>query len=248
MRRDRRRCVQFDDADRAHHPNVPDARQDRGTARALGRIAAAIAATCARRGSRSNRSSEALAAAQASALAMKVGPCISACGGSSDQKASNTLAARHRRGKRQGAAGQRLRQRHDVGRNAGRLAGEQVAGAAEAGEDLVEDQQQVVAIGRRAQAPQHRRLVEQHAAGALHQRLDDDAGDRRRRGAPTSASNAAMRSRSSCGSSTISCSRQQPAKQRVHAVIGIADRHGAGGVAVIAALEGDELVRPRRRD
>ncbi len=37
-----------------------------------------IAATCARRGSRSNRSSEALAAAQASALPMKVGPCISA--------------------------------------------------------------------------------------------------------------------------------------------------------------------------
>ena len=32
-----------------------------------------------------------MAAAQASALAMKVGPCISACIGSSDQKASNTL-------------------------------------------------------------------------------------------------------------------------------------------------------------
>ena len=32
-----------------------------------------------------------VAAAQASALAMKVGPCISAAFGSSDQKASNTL-------------------------------------------------------------------------------------------------------------------------------------------------------------
>ena len=51
------------------------------------------------------------------------------------------------------------------------------AGAAEAGENLVEDQQQLVAVGGRAQALQHRRLVEQHAARALHQRLDDDAGD-----------------------------------------------------------------------
>ena len=50
-----------------------------------------MAATWARRGSCSNRSSEALAAAQASGLAMKVGPCISAAVGSSDQKSSKTL-------------------------------------------------------------------------------------------------------------------------------------------------------------
>ena len=55
------------------------------------------------------------------------------------------------RGERQRAAGQRLRQRDDVGHDAGGLAGEQRPGAAEAGEDLVEDQQQVVAVGRRAQ-------------------------------------------------------------------------------------------------
>ena len=57
------------------------------------------------------------------------------------------------------------------------LAGEQRAGAAEAGEDLVEDQQQLVAVGGRAQPAQHRGVVEPHAARALHQRLDDDAGD-----------------------------------------------------------------------
>ena len=34
---------------------------------------------------------------------------------------------------------------------------------------------------------------------------------------------------------------QQAVKQRVHAVVGIADRHRAGGVAVIAAAEGDEV-------
>src|SRR5665213_3659783 len=50
-----------------------------------------IAATCSRRGSRSNRSSEALAAAQASGLPMKVGPCINAADGSSARKAPNTL-------------------------------------------------------------------------------------------------------------------------------------------------------------
>ena len=37
---------------------------------------------------------------------------------------------------------------------------------------------------------------------------------------------------------------QQPAKQRVHAVVRIADRHRAGGVAVIAAVEGDEFAAP----
>src|SRR4029079_13717417 len=54
--------------------------------------ALAMAATCCRRGSDSNRSSEALAAAQASGFALKVGPCISACMGSSDQNLSKTRA------------------------------------------------------------------------------------------------------------------------------------------------------------
>ena len=48
-----------------------------------------------------------------------------------------------------------LRQGDDVGHHLGRLAGEHRAGAAEAGEDLVEDQQQLVAVGGRAQAAQH---------------------------------------------------------------------------------------------
>ncbi len=63
------------------------------------------------------------------------------------------------------------------GDDPGLLHGEHRAGAAEAGENLVEDQQQVVAGGRVAQALQHGGRVEHHAARALHQRLDDDAGD-----------------------------------------------------------------------
>ena len=152
--------VHLNHADRALHAHVLDTRHA-----AAGREAFAITPTklsplAASRGSRSNRSSEALAAAQASALAMKVGPCISAFFGSSDQKASNTLRVRDGRGERQRAAGQRLRQRDDVGRDARRLAGEHRAGAAEAGEDLVEDQQQLVFVGERAQAAQHARRRE----------------------------------------------------------------------------------------
>ena len=49
-----------------------------------------VTLTCCRRGSDSNRSSEALAAAQASGFAIKVGPCIRACMGSSDQNSSKT--------------------------------------------------------------------------------------------------------------------------------------------------------------
>ena len=83
--------LHLDDADRALHAHVLARRgMSRHGARPSA-SAAEIRLTCSSRGSRSNRSSEALAAAQASALAMKVGPCISACLGSSDQNASNTL-------------------------------------------------------------------------------------------------------------------------------------------------------------
>ena len=97
--------------------------------------------------------------------------------GSSDQNASKTLRARDGGGERQRAAGQRFRQRDDIRHDAGCFAGEQGSGAAEAGEDFIEDQQQLVAVRRLAQPAQHRRVVKAHAARTLHQRLDDDAGE-----------------------------------------------------------------------
>ena len=56
-----------------------------------------------------------MAAAQASAFPMKVGPCISACMGSSDQNASKTFRLATVAASGSVAAGQRLRQRDDVG-------------------------------------------------------------------------------------------------------------------------------------
>ena len=146
------------------------------------------------------------------------------------------------RRQRQRAAGERLRQRDDVGRDAGRLAGEHRAGAAEAGEHLVEDQQHVVFVGERAQALEHGCVVEFHAAGALHQRLDDNAGD----GVGALGEQLVERRRLRIVVRQIDdvMLRQQAGEQRVHAAFGVAHRHGAGGVAVIAALEGDELPAP----
>ncbi len=97
--------------------------------------------------------------------------------GSSDQKASNTLRVAIVAASGSVPPVKRLADGDDVGNDAGLLAGEHGSGASEAGEDLVEDQQQIVAVGEFAQAAQHGRVVEQHAARALHQRLDDDAGD-----------------------------------------------------------------------
>ncbi len=55
------------------------------------------------------------------------------------------------------AAADALGDRHDVGRRAGMLIGEQFAGAADAGLDLVVDQQQAARVAQRSQAPQKRR-------------------------------------------------------------------------------------------
>jgi hypothetical protein len=58
------------------------------------------------------------------------------------------------------------------------LAGEHAPGAAEAGEHLVGDERHVPrAERRRAHPAQELRRVDQHAAGALHHRLDEHRRD-----------------------------------------------------------------------
>ncbi len=51
-------------------------------------------------------------------------------------------------------------------------------GATEPGEHLVEDQEHVVLVRERSQMTQHAGVVEFHPAGTLHQRLDNNGGNR----------------------------------------------------------------------
>ena len=84
---------------------------------------------------------------------------------------------RQRRRHRQVAAGQPLAQAQQVGRDLFVLAGEQLAGPAEAGGHFVGDQQDVVPPRQFPHAAQVAGRVRDHAGGALDQRLDDDRGE-----------------------------------------------------------------------
>ncbi len=82
----------------------------------------------------------------------------------------------HRR-HRQEAAGQALGQAEEIRRDGGLLAGEQGARAAEANGDLICDQVRTVRVADLAGAAQVGRMEHAHAAGALHQRLEDQGAD-----------------------------------------------------------------------
>ena len=79
-------------------------------------------------------------------------------------------------GQRQVAAGEPLGQAQVVGPDAGLLAGEHRAGAPESHRDLVGDEMHAVPVAGLAQQREVQRVVHAHAAGALHQRLDDHRG------------------------------------------------------------------------
>ena len=87
-------------------------------------------------------------------------------------------AADHRR-ERRVAAAQPLGDAEHVGRHAERLGGEHLAGAADAGDDLVEDQQDVVPVADLAQDRQVLLGRVDDAAGVAD-RLDHDRGHRGR--------------------------------------------------------------------
>ena len=71
-----------------------------------------------------------------------------------------------------------LRDAEEVGRDAGVLAREEPSRASEAGRHLVGDEERPVATGERMQRAQVGRRMRPHAGGTLHQRLDDDRGER----------------------------------------------------------------------
>ena len=84
---------------------------------------------------------------------------------------------RHDHGQRQVAAGQSFRQAQEIRADAGLLAREHRAGAAEADGDFVGDQVHAVPVAGLAQQLEIHRVVHAHAARALHQRLDDHGGN-----------------------------------------------------------------------
>ena len=84
---------------------------------------------------------------------------------------------RQHRAQRQEAAGEAFRQAQQIRLDACLLAGEQRAGAAEAHRDFIGDQEHAVQIAQFAHAAQVSRMMHAHAAGALHQRLDDHRAD-----------------------------------------------------------------------
>jgi hypothetical protein len=132
-----------------------------------------------------------------------------------------------------------------------RLRAEGVAGAAEAGDDLVEDQQDAVLVADLAQALQVALRRHQHAGGAGH-RLDDHRGD------GEASCSATRRSRSSASSRRAPAGRALKAlragscvwRQVVHAgqhgaehlavAHHAADRDAAEVDAVVAALAADQ--------
>ena len=107
-------------------------------------------------------------------------------------------------------------------------------GAAEAGEDFVEDQQQLVAVGQpraaaAAPAASWKRMPPAPCTSGSTMMPAISSACR-----SSSASSAASLA-SSRGRSSDELLGQEAGEQRVHAVLRIADRHRAGGVAVIAA-------------
>ena len=128
------------------------------------------------------------------------------------------------------------------GAHAGRLGGEERAGAPEAGRDLVEDQHQPVLVGDLAHHAQAVGVVDVHPARALEQRLHDDPGQlvcvRRGERAelrPPSRDVAPGRGWL-VGEDLL---RQHLAEHRVHPAHRVADAHAAEGVAVVAAAHGE---------
>ncbi len=177
---------------------------------------------------------------------MKVGPCISALPGSSDSKACTMLRARDGAGQRQGPAGQRLAEGHDVRRHARLLEGEHRPGPPEAGEDLVEDQRQPMPVAPpRAGGPAppaHGRPCRRRPGPAAPPRSPASLAPCRSSAASSAADDASSR-----GRSQMSCVGHRALEQGVHPLLRIAHRHGRESVAVIAAPERQEARAPPRR-
>ncbi len=148
-------------------------------------------------------------------------------------------AERRREG--QVAAGEGLADAHDVWSDTGVVGGEELAGPAETGRDLVEDQHQVVGVGNLAEHVQTLWWVDVHPPGALEDRLADDRGQlvavaigqlpHAARPVVDGGVEAAG------GPRRKNLPRQHPLEHGVHSPDRIAHAHRAGGVSVVAPAQ-----------
>ena len=145
------------------------------------------------------------------------------------------LLGRQGRGERQIAAGDALGEAQEIGRDRLLLAREHRPGAAEAGRDLVADEEHVVLGAELARGAQEAGRLQQHAGGALHQRLDDERGELVRRARRACCSSASI----------VGAHAQHVEEQRMEDLveeIDAADADRADGVAVIGVGEREELL------
>ena len=130
------------------------------------------------------------------------------------------------------------------------LAGEQLAGAAKAGGNFIGDQQHVRCITQRPDLAEVFRGIETHASGSLDNRLQDNRGDLIMMGldqASEAGDVAVLPVRiigyGRCiGEELLGKNLRE---KMMHARIGIADRHGAGRVTVVAAPDRQHLLLAR---
>src|SRR6185312_8997863 len=153
------------------------------------------------------------------------------------------VAAAQRRGQRDVAAGERLANTHDVGADARVVGGEQLPGAAEPGGNLVEDQQDVVAVADRTQVNEIPRVVEPHAPRALHDGFDDHGGQL------VGVFGQLLFEHLAVGGVVFTgylgrelLAGQDVGPQRVHPALWVAHAHRGEGVAVVAAAPGHQPV------
>ncbi len=173
---------------------------------------------------------------------MNVGPCMRAAAGSSDQKAWNTLR------RATVAASAIVPPVSALDRQM--MSGTMPAWSQAKSEPVrpkpvmisSEDQQAAMARRQRGDRSQRVGAVEFHAAGALHQRFDDDGGEA---AALLGQQRVERRERQLVpGQIGYQLRRHVPGQNPMHALFGIADRHGAERVAVIAVAERQEAVAP----
>ena len=142
-------------------------------------------------------------------------------------------------GERDCAAGDPLRHRHDVGHHAGLFAGEEGAGAAPAGHDLVRDEEDVVAGADRRHVAQDGGRVDQHAPGAQDQGLHDEGGRPLRAGGLQRVERRLFLALMGKGDG-VDIEQQRRPGGVIDAAF--AHRHGADGIAMIAVLEDEDAV------